>query len=176
MSKSHVWGFHCFVPADLYIVILNRFIVYFGRQDQLTKLSGQYDAVTGLATFEIIADTAIDRDLIRIVETLAYERSVTITPFSNEVGSGEAREALFLVTNIGSLPVAVAQAIRSQAILYFLTGELSSSNIAEHGNIIFISVVAVNDLPDLLVEKISTLVSGWPIFYKNHIRFPKQTK
>lgn len=176
MNKSHIWGFHCFVPIDLYIVMLNRFIVFFSRQDQLTKLSGQYDAVTCLATFEVAADTTINRDSIRYMETRSFETSVTIHTFSNEDGLGEACEALFLAVSVGSLPSIVAQSILSQTMLCFARGTLSSSHVAEHENVIFISVVAVNDFPDLLAERINSLVVDLSVYYKNRISFPKQTK
>ncbi len=176
MEKLHIWGFHCFVPQYLYVEILTRFTVLFGNQDQLRKLSGHYDSLTKLATFEVIAGTTINRDSIRYMESNPYGSSVTITTFSNEDGSGDAHEALFLVVNVGSLPSMVAETIKQQTALWFVGGQINSFHITDNGNMVIVSVVARTDLPDLLVEQISRLVAGWPNYYKNHIAFERQTK
>ena len=176
MEKLHIWGFHCFVPQNLYVEILTRFTVFFGNQDQLRKLSCHYDNLTKLATFEVIAGTIINRDSIRYMETRSYDSSVTIITFSNEDGSGDAHEALFLVANVGSLPSIVAETIKQQTALWFVGGLINSFHITDNGNMVIVSVVARTDLPDLLVEQISRLVAGWPSYYKNHIAFERQTK
>jgi hypothetical protein len=110
------------------------------------------------------------------METFSFDSSVTIITFSNEDGSGDAHEALFLVANVGSLPNIVAEAIRAQIGYWFIASRISSFHVADYGNTIFISAVARADLPDRLVEQINRMVSGWPIYYKNQITFEKETK